>query len=163
MTAMRLAPYQSILAEPLAFWAANADSENIPEIVRCCGLAPITDYTRLTFFIGEAFGRQFIQNITTNPRITLTGTSVPTYESYQYKGVFVSIRTCNEQEVEQQRQYLDRFTDVVAAIGYSKEGFYNSYFHQPSYAITFEVQEIFEQTPYKGTGSMLAQKEVSNG
>ena len=64
---------------------------------------------------------------------------------------------------EQQRQYLDQFTDVVAAIGYSKEGFYNSYFHQPSYAITFEVQEVFEQTPYKGTGFRLAQKEVSHG
>lgn len=160
---MKLAPYEALLSEPLAFWLANADAALVPEVVRCTGLAPLTDFTHLTAFFPETFGRQFMKNLNVRPNLTLLGCSVPTYESYQYKGLFRSLRPCTEAEVALQHQYLDGFTDTTAAIGFSKEGFFKSYFHQPSYAVTFEVLEVFEQTPYKGTGNLVRKKEELHG
>src|SRR5262245_33251953 len=129
--------YHSILSEPAAFWAANCDAENIPEIIRCAGIASVSNLKEITFFVSEAFGRKFIENIQSNKNITLAATCVPTFESYQYKGVYQSIRPSTKEEEELQRKYMDAFTDVVESFGYSKESIFRSYFHQPSFAITF--------------------------
>jgi hypothetical protein len=157
---MILQAYKKFLAEPLAFWIANSDRDLIPEIVRSIGIAPVTDCSCLTVFVPEVFSHTLIKNLATSKHITLTGTSVPTYESYQFKGVFISIRLCTEEEVQRQRKYMDGFTDEVAHIGFSKEGFFNSYFHQPSYAITFRVMEVFEQTPHKNTGKLVIREDA---
>jgi hypothetical protein len=152
-------PYWRLLAEPSAFWAANSNAENVPEIVRCSGVATKTNSTELTFFISEAFGRTFIQNLRRNSLITLAATCVPTFESYQYKGIYQSIRPCTNEEEEWQRKYVDSITDITTMFGYSKEGIYQSYLHQPSFAVTFWVQHIFEQTPHKGTGNQVINLE----
>jgi hypothetical protein len=155
---MQLKPYVNILREPLAFWASNCNSENIPDIVHCNGLLPVEDLSKLTFFIGKAFSETFIANLDINPEITFLGCSVLSFESYQYKGTFESIELCTPEHVAMQRQYLDAFTDVIATVGYSKKDFYAAYFQQPSYAVTFGITDIFEQTPYKGTGNSIFKK-----
>jgi hypothetical protein len=155
---MPLKPYVNILGEPLAFWASNCNAENVPDIVHCNGLIPVEEYDKLTFFIAERFSRIFIANLSITPDITFLGCSVLTFESYQYKGKFESIRACTPADVAMQQQYLEAFTDTIAGIGFPKEAFYKSYFHQPSFAITFQVTDIFEQTPYKGTGNSVLKK-----
>lgn len=54
-----------------------------------------------------------------------------------------------------QHKYLCGFCDEVKKIGLPWQGFYDSYFHQPTLAITFKVTAIFNQTPCKGTGSQV--------
>jgi hypothetical protein len=155
---MQVKPYVNILREPLAFWASNCNSENMPDIVHCNGVLPVEDPGKLTFFISKAFSSTFIANLDISPEITFLGCSIYTFESYQYKGAFESIKTCTPEQIAVQQQYLDAFTDAIAEIGYSKTAFYNAYFHQPSYAVTFGITDVFEQTPHKGTGNSMLKK-----
>ncbi|MGB8191432.1 MAG: hypothetical protein WCF67_05910 [Chitinophagaceae bacterium] len=155
---MILEPYANKLSEPLAFWAANCNAENLPEIVHCNGLLPVEAGDQLTFFIAEAFSVSFIANLAVNPQITFLGCSVLTFESYQYKGRFEHIRPCTLAEITMQEQYIDAFTNVISNIGYSKAAFSEAYLRQPSYAVTMRVTDIFEQTPHKGTGSSMIKK-----
>jgi hypothetical protein len=159
---MNTPAYISILSQPLAFWIANCNAQNIPEIVRCMGLAPVDFPEQLTVFIPEIWSYQFVANLATGKKITFLATSVPTYKSYQYKGEFLSLRACTESEITDQRQYLKVFTDEVARLGLSEPMFYQSYFHQPSLAVTFSVTEVFDQTPYKGTGIQINKKEAAH-
>lgn len=156
---MILQGHEEFLLTPVALWVANTSADNIPELVKCIGIAPLSDLSTITFFIPEKFAAGFIANTQVNPDIALSATSVYSFESYQYKGVFMELRKCTSEEIDLQRQYLDGFTGVLASMGYSKESFYNSYFHQPSYAVRFSVTDIFDQTPYKGTGKLLSKKE----
>lgn len=87
--------------------------------------------------------------------MTLAATDVPTFESYQYKGIFSSVRPCTPDEEIAQQKYLDQFTDIIAMYGHSKERYFKSFNSQPSFAVTFQVSEIFEQTPHKSTGRQV--------
>ena len=159
---MNTPSYISILSQPLAFWIANSNAGKEPEVVRCVGIIPVETLEQLTVFIPEIWSQQFIANLATGNKITFLATSVPTYESYQYKGEFLSIRACTELEIASQHEYLDGFSDEVAKIGLSKSMFYQSYLHQPTLAVTFRVMEVFEQTPYKGTGKQVNKKEATH-
>ena len=155
---MNLQPYESILAQPLAFWAACTDQQNVVDVVRCIGLAPLNDYDTITFFIPEKYSENFIQNLYTNKPLTFLGCALVNYESYQYKGTFKSLRSCTEDEVEIQRLYMETFSDLTELIGLAKEPVYKAYFHLPSVAVSMKVDEIFEQTPRQGTGKLLEKK-----
>ncbi len=158
---MNDAPYFKLLTEPSALWAANCDDDNTPEIVRCAGVARVTDIRNITIFISEVFGRKFIQNLQLNTNIALAATCVPSFESYQYKGVYQSIRPCTKEEDELQQRYFDAFTDITTSFGFLKEPLFQSYFHLPSFAVTFRVRYIYEQTPHKGTGSQVIDLEAN--
>lgn len=149
---MSVPQHLSILSNPMAIWIANTDANAVPALVRSTGVVPSADGRELTVFIPVVFSRDFCANLKPDMPMTFMGTDVPTYLSFQYKGVYKSNRPCTPEEMELQEEYLQAFTDVVAEIGFSKEGFYKSYAHQPSLAVTFEVTEVFDQTPYKGTG-----------
>ncbi len=145
-----------------AIWIANTDAQGVPALVRSTGVIPSADGRELLVFIPEVFSRDFRANLRPGAPVTFLGTDVPTYLSFQYKGFFKSIRPCTVDEVAFQETYLDEFTDVVVSIGFSKEGFYKSYAHQPSFAVAFEISEVFDQSPYKGTGVRVTHPSEEN-
>lgn len=152
---MQLPPHLSFLAQPVALWMANADDHGVPALTRCAGVV-VLDQRMLTVFVPEALGREFLANLREAAPITLSATDVPTYQSYQYKGIFRGLRECTEQEIALQRAALDDFTCLLESLGFSKESFFKSYFHQPSFAVLCEVTEVFDQTPRKGTGVSIS-------
>lgn len=152
---MTEAPYFKILSTPAGLWTANCNQNNIPEIVRCMGVAQVTDLRTLTFYVSERFSRQYFKNFEVNRNMTFSATDVPTFESYQYKGLFSNVRPCTPDEETIQQKYLDEFTDVIAVYGHSKELYIKCFNFQPSLAVTFQVCEIFEQTPHKSTGRQV--------
>ena len=149
--------YQHILSQPLAFWVASSNAQNIPDAVRCVGVVPGEDLSTLTFFIAEKYSEKFLANVQQNRQISLLGCSVINFESYQYKGIFQSKRPCTTEEVALQNQYLNRFKEAINSMGLLKEAA-NGYFNQPSLAVDFTVTEIYEQTPQHGTGKLIKQK-----
>ena len=149
-----LKSYQKILAQPLAFWAASSNKEKVPDAVRCTGLSDVTAVDTITFFIPEKFSGNFIKNVAENPKITLMGCSITTFESYQYKGVYRSMRTATKEEEALQTNYVIAFTDELEKIGFDR-GIGEMFLLQPSFAVTFRVTEIYEQTPFKGTGNQV--------
>jgi hypothetical protein len=158
---MILKPYAELLSLPLSYWAASADAQNMPEMARVFSLLPVDDSNEITFFIPEKYSETFLANLEINPALSLMGCSVITFESYQFKGNFKRIRASTKEEHAMQMDYLDKFTDLILEIGFSKEDYYNAFASDSSLAITFEVTDIFEQTPRVGTGESVLKKEVT--
>src|SRR5690349_6163512 len=132
---MILKEYENFLTQSLAFWVGSADKNNRPDLARCTGLAPLSDYERITLFIPTKFAGQILTNTKENKNITLSATSVVTYNSYQFKGVFESVRDCTSKEEAAQLEYLDGFSTLVSRLGFSKEAFFAIFNHQPSHAV----------------------------
>lgn len=150
--------HRAFLKDPLfSFWIGTAGRDLIPEVIKCTGV--IYDDTapeHLTCFVGAKYAELSQKNLGENPVITLVGAHVETYEGYQYKGSLVRSRPCLPAEVLLQEQYMESFTATLGALGYSKEGLYRIYFSQPSIAFEFNVTEIYQQSPRKGTGGKIA-------
>lgn len=153
--------YHTLLAEPLAFWAASCNEQGWPELVRVNGVAA-SAFPELTFFIPEVFAQRFLSTLKSGTQLTLLGTHIPTYNSFQYKGTFRSVRPCADEEVQQQLAYIHHLTDIVdQLLGLSKEEVFDSIFFQPSYAVRFSVTDVFNQTPGKGAGQPEILKPIS--
>ncbi|HYE55430.1 MAG TPA: hypothetical protein VD996_11315 [Chitinophagaceae bacterium] len=153
-----LEPYLKLLSEPLGFWAANCNADNMPDVVHCNGILPIEYNDQITFFISKRDSATFLDNLKTTPEMALVGTNVLTFEGYQFKGHFKHLRHCTDQEISMQRTYLNKFTGLIELMGFSKEAFFRSYMHLPALAVTFTVHDVFEQTPRKGTGLSMINK-----
>ena len=147
--------YHTILAEAMNFWVANCNGAAVPDIVKSTGIIFPDTLDQITFFISEIFSSDFRANLAPGGQLAFMGCSILTYESYQYKGQFVEMRSCTPAEEELQRQYIDMVTDAIQNIGYTKKDFFELYYHQPSYAITMTVREIFEQTPRKDSSKAV--------
>lgn len=154
--------YRSMLNEPNVFWVAVSNAENIPNVTRVAGLAPVEDISILTFYLSKAFGDSLLSTMQSRPYLALLATSIHTFESYQYKGIYQSARLCTEAEQEQQRRYFEGFCNTLKMIGIPPKDtakIERLYFQQPSYAITFQVQQVYTQTPQKGAGSLVLNLE----
>jgi hypothetical protein len=157
--------YHSILNEPNVFWVAVSNAENVPDVTRVAGLAPVEDLSTITFYLSEAFGNGLLATLQNQPCLTLLVTCIHTFESYQYKGIYQSIRPCTAEEEERQRWYIEGFADSLKSIGIlpvEAARLARLYFQQPSYAITFQVKQIFIQTPQKGAGNMVLNLEATH-
>jgi hypothetical protein len=146
----------ALLKQPLfSFWIGTASPDLVPEVIKCTGVI-LDDITEeFTCFIGAKFAEKSLRNLASNAAITLLSANISTYEGYQYKGRYAGSHSCTEEEVLFQERYMDAFTTALALFGYSKEGFHKLYFLQPSIAIKFKVEEVYEQSPRKGTGGKI--------
>jgi hypothetical protein len=156
--------YHSILNEPNVFWVAVSNAENMPNVTRVAGLAPVEDISTITFYLSKAFGGDLLSTLQGRPHLTLLVTSIHTFESYQYKGIYQSMRPCTADEEARQRWHIEGFANNLITIGISPTEtakITRLYLQQPSYAITFQVQQVYIQTPQKGAGSMVLNLEVA--
>ena len=146
----------AFLKLPLSFWLATSSLENIPEPIKCTGVKFDPDTEVFTCFIPLRFMNVGFQHLRENPVIALVVTEVHSFESYQYKGNFLSYRPCTEAEVDFQLKYMEEFSDILGSFGHSKMGLYNAYFkYRPIIALDFQVTQVFDQSPRAGTGEKV--------
>lgn len=150
------ARYAALLKDPLfSFWIGTAGQDRVPEVIKCTGVMPDEVTGQLTCFAGARYADRSMKNLAENPAITLVGAHIGNFEGYQYKGTLICWRPCLPEEVLLQEKNMEAFTRLLAEFGYSREGLYRIYFSQPSIAFEFEVTEVFEQSPRKGTGGKI--------
>ncbi len=143
------------LKQPLSFWLATASLENVPEAIKCTGIRFDPETDTFTCFAPRKFSETGIMHLAENPVLSLVGVDLYSYEGYQYKGPYISRRECSEEEVAFQLSYLNEFTDILHSFGYSGPGYYKAYMHPPFVAFTFQVAQVFDQSPKNGTGGEL--------
>ena len=143
------------LKQPLSFWIATTNLENVPEPAKCTGVSfdPATD--TFTCFVPLKFTEKTFKDLEENPAISLVGVELHTYEGYQYKGQYISRRDCTRDEIEYQYKYMKEFTDILQSFGYSAAGYLKAYIHPPFVALTFKVTQVFDQSPKVGTGGEI--------
>lgn len=143
------------LKQPLSFWLATASVDNIPEPIKCTGIAFEPSTEIFTCFAPLKFVHTGLKQLQQNPIVALVGVELHTFEGYQYKGPYLSHRDCTPEEVEFQLGYLKEFTTLLGTFGYSTPGFYGAYYHPPFVAIMFKAMQVFDQSPKNGTGGEL--------
>lgn len=140
---------------PLSFWIATTDNNNVPEPVKCTGVKFDAATELFTCFVPLTFAKKALDKITTDSIIALVGVELHTFEGYQYKGPYRSHRSCTEEEVAFQTGYMKELTEILQSFGYSAAGFTEAYFRPPFVAVTFHVQQVFDQSPKVGTGGEI--------
>jgi hypothetical protein len=143
------------LKQPLSFWIATTNLENIPEPAKCTGVFFDPESDTFTCFVPQKFTHKTLKDLEENPTMALVGVELHTYEGYQYKGHYISRRECTREEIEYQYKYMKEFTDILESFGYSAAGYLKAYIHPPFVALLFKVTQVFDQSPKVGTGGEI--------
>jgi hypothetical protein len=125
-----------------------------PTFNRVVGLKVNPDREALTFFVYEPHADQLVRNLHDNGRIALLAGILPSHETYQLKGVFVSLRPTDERDIAIQEIYRDKAVSHYKLVGVP-EALFRSMPYKPGLAITFRVEELFVQTPGPGAGQKI--------
>jgi uncharacterized protein YhbP (UPF0306 family) len=129
------------------------DTNLKPDFCRVLGIQ-VVDPDHLRFFIDKKSNPTTFKNLQPSAPIALTTTRADNFESYQFKGKFVKLTECSDEDNQAIQAYLHEFNVAVVALGL-QDGLVYNYPHSNTYALEMEVKEIFEQTPKPGTGNKL--------
>ena len=135
------------------------DKDLVPHVHRLSGWFVEPDRQTITCLVAEHFIPDLIPSLEDNGHFAVTVCEVPSHETYQFKGDFVSARSYSESDsaaFEQCRSNLvDRGTKLF---GFSEDSCRASA-AEPSMAVSFKVREIYLQTPGPGAGRRLVPAE----
>ena len=129
------------------------DAELTPDFERVLGGYAIDD-DHVRIFIDEPTAWKALENIRDNQMMSLVIVNMYNVESYQMKGKCTGISKLTEEEQQVFKRYMELF-DKMATDSGVMPGLAYRYPHTEMIAVTMEVNEIFEQTPKKGTGNKI--------
>lgn len=140
------------------FVSAGTRDENLrPVHAWAVGTIVNPDRETVTVFVPRARAERLLRNLETNGKIALA-TGSPTHEGYQLKGVFVAARPADEKDRAYQESYRSKWLSFALQCGYPEQiarPLTQGYAYHPAIAITFRVQEIFQQTPGPDAGKKI--------
>ncbi len=146
-------------AAEVAVWIANSDNQRRPEIARHTGVVKGEADDELLIYLPQRKAETILSNIEHNDRLALFVSHITTFESYQFKGRCVMQRFANVEEMESQRRLIAAFSDCLSEIfSLPADMMINAYYSRPIVVLALSVEEIFDQTPRKGTGNRISQK-----
>jgi len=130
------------------------DAKLVPEATRGCGAIVHPCRTQLTVFIPDTAGSRALANLRDNGCIAVNFSSVLDHKALQVKGKLVGTRPAKEEEREILVRYHAAFTEVLYLVGIPRS-ITRLLDDWPCTACTFEVTDIFHQTPGPGAGERL--------
>lgn len=108
----------------------------------------------ITAIVPEIEGAQTFENLAENGRACLVISDPPTHETYQFKGQHRETRSCTEADYTVQEIYISKLIAHLESLGYG-EHIWGPFVKNPAMAVTFEVEDIFVQTPGPGAGDKI--------
>ncbi len=147
-----------VLHGPAVMSAGTRDEQLHPAHTFVVGALVHPDKETVTFFVPESRSERILSNLQHNGRVAL-GISLPSHESYQLKGVFLSSRPGDEQDRAIQEIYRSKLLSSLLQCGYPEQivrPMVLGAIYQPAVAITFRVEEFFLQTPGPEAGKKIS-------
>jgi len=136
-------------------YAGCRDSKNTPEVVRVVGVW-FEDNDIINFIISTISSNRFLESIRDNKEITLVAANVMGYETYQYKGKYISDSPADENAIKIHEKYCKDFDNLVSQIGVDISRYSKSHSISPFTQIKFTVSEIFDQSPKIKAGEQVS-------
>ncbi len=130
-----------------------------PAFNRSVGAIVSEDRETMTVFVFEPFADVILKNLNDNGRISLIAASMPSHETYQFKGAYVSSRKTENKDLELQENYRNKLLEHFKPFDFP-ENFIRNMPYNPSIAVTFRVEEIFVQTPGPGAGKKIDANKI---
>lgn len=126
-----------------------------PEGIRAAGAAADAARGELTVYLPIATAGRTLENLRQNGRIAVTFTRAVDHRSIQLKGQVVEIRPASAEERERIRRYLENLALDWGFVGVPRKATLamNCW---PAYAVRFQVESVFEQTPGPDAGQRIS-------
>lgn len=132
----------------------TVDPQGTPACCRAIAIASEDDLHTVTVYVPVATSQQIIQNVAMTRRLAVAATDVIEHCATQLKGTTTEARLARSSEASFIRTRLDQFADVLDRIGVPRR-LTRSLAHWPAFAVTIEVEQVFEQTPGPKAGTLL--------
>ena len=139
---------------PVIIILGTRNNELQPAFNRSVGVNVSEDRETMTVYVYEPFAEVILKNLNENGRIAVIAVTLPSHETYQFKGAFVSSRKTIIKDIEIQENYRKKVLDHFTPLGLP-ENFLRNMPYKPGIAVTFRVEDIFVQTPGPGAGKKI--------
>ena len=141
---------------PMSTSIGTCNLEGVPNFARTWGVVVDDERKKMTIFLPEVVGKVAIVNLKENPKIAYNIADMANFQTRQYKGTVTEIRMATDKEFEIANEMCENgLVPVSEFYGDEQANSWNSYIKTPLFAITFEVEEIYNQTPGKFAGVRL--------
>ncbi len=137
-----------------AIGVGSRDASLRPACAMAAGVSFPGDAGRVTVFVPEATGAETFANLEANGRIAVVFEQILTHRAVQVKGRVTELRPAEEAERPLVERSMASFFAQVEAVGGSPPVVRRKR-RWPCRAVTFEVEEVFEQTPGPRAGNPL--------
>lgn len=121
----------------------------------CCrGLAVVADdaLSTATVFVPLATSRDIVAAAAATKRIAVVTAHVIDHNAFQLKGRIRALRLATDAEAMTIRANLNAFADLLIHIGMAPR-LARSITHEPAFAIDFDIDEVYDQTPGPNAGA----------
>lgn len=145
----------AFLTQGVSLLVGTCDANGGPESMRAVGVDVQPDRRHLTIYLPEATSRETRTKLLDHPRIALLASYPLDHRSLQLKGTVKRLGVADDAALASIQRYLETFAHVLEGVG-MPSGVVHSISHWPAFAVEFEVEELFVQTPGPGAGARLA-------
>jgi hypothetical protein len=140
---------------PYVTFVGTRDERMRPSISWAFGAVADAAKGTITFFLPNVEGEAILNSLSQNGSVALTITDTPgDHHSIQFKGKHIESRPSTETEMAFQDNYKVRLIEHFRKMGIPNE-FFGGFSYYPSTAVSFRVEEIFDQTPGPGAGGKV--------
>ena len=140
----------------MGYILATRDNNLQPCINHAWGMKVNHTGTEITFYVKNSHSEKHLANLLDNGRVAFCVGQQPSHRTYQFKGQYVSHNACTEEDNKILDECFAGFKILlVAMFGEQALSLLDNYPYKPATAITFRVEEIFNQTPGPDAGQKL--------
>jgi hypothetical protein len=132
----------------------TVDAQGRPSCCRAIAMSSRDDLKTITVFLPVATSQQTIQNLATTRRVAVTSSFPPDHCTTQLKGTTIDARIARDEERAFVRERLDAFATILNSIGVPRR-LTEAVSYWPSFAVSVQVEDIFEQTPGPQAGKRI--------
>ena len=142
-------------------YLASLNDKQFCDVCRYSGVYVINkEFLKIIYM--PSLSPELLNNLKSAPKMTVTIVSAYSLECYQLKGKHISHENLNAEDEKFKDTYLQGMTEVITDMGFKLEkvlkGKYNNL---DTRAIIMKVEEIYEQTPKKGTGEKIKRELIN--
>jgi hypothetical protein len=135
-------------------WLVGVKKDLNCDCCRTCGVRKTEDGDLLILITPE-LAKSILATIQRNSNLAFTMVNAYTFESYQFKGDYISHSFLSAQDEKMKALFMKGIKRVMGDMGFIYGDDFKRYADMEGIAIQMRVNEIFEQTPKKGTGNKL--------
>ena len=128
-----------------------------PTVRRVFGAIVDSPSDTITFFLPACESELTMENLADNGRVALLIIDAFSHCTYQFKGAFLAARPCTDKDKAVRDVYIDKtvvhFRNWFLPV---PDPFWRNFILEPSHAVSFQVEAIFDQAPGPNAGKPLA-------
>lgn len=141
---------------PLSISIATRNAELRPHFARGFGIRLNDDQTQLTVMVPKAVAKECLDDIEDNGLIATTVAHMSSFRTRQFKGKVKQIADCSDEDYELMKRIREAGSETSRLFFSPEAGDgWGKYLLKPGVAITFELSELFEQSPGAKAGEKL--------